>query len=365
MSSRELFTQFPPVIRHQFSEEHPKFVTNIVPSPQFSPGLCSRYTNPGIYVDPLVSGSRLAAFLVDQLGLTDWEDFTVEEKELVTASIAPILLLLLNNLHSEIACDDVLRLVPAWGVCNPSVVCEFLNLIRSDILSALIDETTGMKTFADLMEFARCIYRVCSRHNGCRGSIIRCQLALPSYLPDIIQSRIVLCMLHPEPLAMRIALRRKFVNVRGSTWNSGWLTRPLHPNLFPFEEWEDALWCLPDVKVADKVTSMRQSSAHIAFEDSVWNLNKPSDRRKWALSVVSPSSRDRITHPVKNPDRSQLLKQMFTMFLPNWRQLWSRFHWPRNDDVYRRLCLFLDSGKFYPDVDSVVQIMFGEFSVKP
>lgn len=360
MSVNEL-TNFLLPAKILFKIAHPKANLSkggLQPNPNFSAGLASRFKFPP-WINPIITSSDLGEYLLAEVRETEEPGFSGGMKVCIIENFTPLLLLLMNRLHTPLDILEVRRIVP-YIPENPledyGYVYKFLELLRQTILTEFNRNAAG--TITDMALSARMLIQLAARSQESLGTLLLYQLGPPpSYLPRTTQMRIVLCMLHPHFGEMQRELREAFPSVRGGRVDEGWLKRPLR-RVRP-EDWESLLQYLPSVREADHLTKGHHEALHVKLENALWGVNQPRNEQRRKIRMnLEPADLPLPNMSIGKPDRKDLLEQAFTLFLTNWEEIWRRRGWPRNFEMQRRLRFLKEVTGWRPNVRSVIRIMF-------
>lgn len=346
-------------------------------------GPTMKATAPGIHAKACRS-TALAEEVMKRIRDTEWTGDTVAW--ITARRLNSICLYLINNLHVEVAeetCkEDAMELV---RMSRPIVerrglkaddiedlatrLGKFMELFIQDMHRSATEGADKLKSviFNMQIEYIWHLFIVTSGINSIPVLLYREQLGPPSaVLPPDVHHRLVLAMLHPDPEGVLKALKFGMVPAGSAAWD-GYYERQLRPTTPG--EWEEVLSGVPsrsELERAGVVGRSPRQSCVTMFEYMLWEDCTYECDESTITRISAQHGRPEYVKELKKPldafskDTMQedTLKQIITLFMPNWMELWPAMGWTRTHEIMRRLVFIRDTRRWTPDPELYKRALF-------
>ena len=275
------------------------------------------------------------------------EDFTR-----IKAIACPMLFLILNSTEDprvellEPECRQFRGISDSLAKKVAVMVKMFAMDLQTQLRSA-----TSESALLHLSAFCLTILDQYTNAMSMRAQMMIHQFAPASFMGVRDRARLALLMLHPRQQEMIQLFPPKICPIRGARATKGWLDGA-HIKPIPFEHWRELSRYLPGP--ADVVADFPATRFVQEFKCQVWEPNGDV-----ALPHMTPAEKSLFMRetPVDWYTQSGLIMQMFTLWLPNWAELWVRMGWPRSRTVQLRIKLMRNRG-WIPDARQMLSVFF-------
>lgn len=306
--------------------------------------------------------SFLVKHFVGRIMASDAEWVRPELKEYIIDHIVSIAIYAVNNcFDTEIVMDDEARVFLSafskFSQQDVDVMKQILQDFIYDIRGALLDkdETIVLGMYNAICVFFHGIYKAVTTVNSVYSDLMLFQVGPPtSFISEKVKRRIPICLLHPDREGVFKLLPRGFT--RGDRVFHKWMRKDM---TIKHEDWVEILEDLPDIADVKLAMGRKYHSSVIAeLETFLYYGNKSPtgiENKRLVLSLDREELGDEIWH-----DESQILKQMCTLFLPDWWKHWKRLGWGTSFKLVRRIRYILEVKRWEPDPAKFLGVMFSD-----